>query len=105
MYSGTAKNNSTLTYIEAEIGLLTCKQTKKMSNLKNLETFQNRAEVYILFGGQLGTSFSRVNAKLMSDAVDPDNPTVDETTLATAQMKEEYLAVLFIKNSDAYEYG
>ena len=105
MYSGTATNNSTLTYIEAEVGLLTCKQTKQMSNSKYLETFRNRAEVYILFGGEPGTSISRVDSRLQVDAIDPDNPTDEERLLATAQVREEYLAVLFIKNSDASKYG
>ena len=50
MYSSTATNNSTLTYIKAEVGLLTCNQTKQLSNSKYLETFRNQVEVYILFG-------------------------------------------------------
>ena len=85
--------------------LLTCKQTKQMSDSKNLETFRNRAEVYILFDGETGTSFSRVNAKLAIDAVDPENPTLEERILATTKVREEHLAILFIKNSDASKYG
>ena len=34
IYSRTATNKSTLTYIEAGVGLLTCKLTKQMSNSK-----------------------------------------------------------------------
>ena len=39
MYSGTATNKATLTYIEAELGLLNCHQSKKMSNSKYMEGF------------------------------------------------------------------
>ena len=89
MYSGTATNKSTLTYIEAELSLLNCKQKKKMTNSKYLETFWNRSEVYILFGGEPGTSPAQVNNKLATDAADPDDPTVPETTLAHAQVRDE----------------
>ena len=96
MYSGTATSKSTVTCIEAEFGLLNCKQTKKMSNSKYLEVFRNRVEVFTLLGGEPGTWSSRVNAVLEKDAVDANNPTGAETTAATAKAREEYLYVLFI---------
>jgi len=61
--------------------------------------------VYILFGGKPGSSGSRVNAKFEADGVDPNNPTLEEKIQATAQVREEYLTVLFIKNSNASKYG
>ena len=105
IYAETATNKSTLTYIEAELGLLNCRQLKKMSNSKYMKVFRNRAEVYILFGGEAGTSVSRVSDQLLIDTSDPDNPTPDEKIAAAAKVREEYLEVLFINNSDASKYG
>lgn len=105
MYSGTATSKSTLTSIEAELGLLNCKQSKKMSNSKYLEVFRNRVEVFILLGGEPGTWTSRVNAVLATDDVDAQAPTDDEKTAAAEKAREEYLAVLFINNCDASKYG
>ena len=105
MYSGTATSKSTLTYIEAELGLLNCKQSKKMSNSKYMDVFRNRAEVYVLLGGEPGTYESRINAVLAADALDIDNVTEAERATAHAIAREEYLAVLFINNCDQSKFG
>ena len=105
MYSGTATSKSTLTVIEAQLGLLNCKQTRKMTNSKYLEVFRNRVEVLVLLGGEPGTWASRVNAVLATDAADANNPQPAEVIAATAKAREEYLAVLFINNCDASKYG
>ena len=105
MYSGTAHNKSTLTYIDAEQGLVNYKQTKNVSNSRYLEIFRNRVEVYTLFGGEPGMNTARVRAQLEANGIDPARAGKNQVSKAKNEAKEEYLAVLFIKNSDASRYG
>ena len=58
---------------------------------------------------QLGAKISiyetQVNATLQEVTADPDVPTNKEQAMAQSQAKDEYLAVLFLLNSDMKRYS
>ena len=81
------------------------KQEKNISNSKYLEIFRNRAEVYVLFGGEPGTSRSRIEGQILANGIEIAAANPNQLATASAQVREEYLAVLYIKNSDPTRYG
>ena len=105
MYSGTPSRKSTLTYIEAEINMISYRQANKLSNSKYLEIFRNKVEVFEMVGGEPGTCAERVITQLTLNGIAPDNPSNAEIATAKTQAREEYLSVLFIKNSDPNRYS
>merc|ERR1719261_1105167 len=100
MYTGRASSKTTMTFIQAENALYSFRQGRKMSNAKYLEVFKARVEVYRHLGGEPGTTSARVSSQLTVNGHDPDNATEEQRSIATKECREEYLANLFIRNSD-----
>ena len=98
-YSGRATKKAVMTYIKAEDGLTHFRQSKRMSNIRYMEIFVSKVEIYEHLGGEPGQGRARVKDQLIDNGVNvQDWKEIDESDMAKAreQCREEYLANLFI---------
>jgi hypothetical protein len=103
LFSGATTRHEVHALQDAEDNFLGLKQTTNMSNADYLDKFKTYLQIYEYLGGEVGGS--EANIARYIDATDPDNPTADEMSLATATAKSEYLAVRFLRRSDQRRYG
>ena len=92
------------TLIDAEVGVLALRQ-RNMANNEYYEKFKDLVTNSERLGGEIGVQTDRVNEILQDIATDPDAPTDNEREAARSQAKDEYLAILFLLNSDKKRYG
>ena len=69
------------------------------------EKFKDLVQTIESLGGEIGCQAERVYDHLKKTAADPNNPTADETEAARLSVKDRYLAILFLINSDRRRYG
>ena len=58
-----------LSYLDAESEMITFHQGKRMTNIRYLEIFRNKVEVYKHMSGERGTCEARVNGQLIKNGV------------------------------------
>ena len=92
---------------DAEAFVLNYKQSKQTSNHEYYEKFKDSvAATTERLGSDIGQHASRIASILNHIAVNPDVPTAAErTTACNTTVKDEYLAICFLMNSDKRCYG
>ncbi|GAX19421.1 hypothetical protein FisN_4Lu403 [Fistulifera solaris] len=92
-------------WVTVEGKLRECKQTKYMSNHEYYEKFKECVANAERLGTEVGYSERRVQQELDESAADGGNPTEEELSAAKKKVKESFLAVMFLVNSDQRRYG
>jgi hypothetical protein len=87
------------TIMEAESQVFSFRQ-KTLANNEYYDKFKDLVSIAERLGSNIGVQPDRVQAILQQIAADPDIPTEQERAQAREQAKDEYLAVMFLTNSD-----
>jgi heptaprenylglyceryl phosphate synthase len=80
-------------------------QQKTLANNKYYNKFKDLVSIAKWLGSNLGVQNALVETILEEIAADPDIPMVQERAQARVRAKDEYLAVMFLVNSDSQQYG
>ena len=92
------------TLMDAEAQVFSFRQ-KNLADNEYYDKFKDLVSIAERLGSNIGAQADRVNAILQEIAADPDIPTEPERRQAREQAKDEYLAVMFLVNSDRQCYG
>jgi hypothetical protein len=87
------------TLMDAEAQVFGFRQ-KNLADNEYYDKFKDLVSIAERLGSDIGAQTDRVNTILQSIAADPDIPTELERRQAHEQAKDEYLAVMFLMNSD-----
>jgi hypothetical protein len=87
LFSGSTTRHEVHALQDAEDNFFMLKQTPNMSNAEYLDRFKTYLQVYEHLGGEVGGLSS--NFERYDDATNPDHPTAEEMSLATATAKSE----------------
>ena len=87
MYTGTQTQSVTVSYVEAEVSLLSFQQKPNMSNRKYFDTFRVKIEVYKQLGGEPGLNDTQLRDQLIKDGRDPGSATIAQTAAAKKSFK------------------
>ena len=101
IYSGTATEAPTQTYIDAKMALLTFRQGRRQSNSKYIDEMKSKVEIFEQFGGEPSMSSQQVNNQIIANNIIITNPTDEDIQDAKHQTKEEFIYYLILKNCDS----
>jgi hypothetical protein len=96
MFSYQGQQNKTHTLIDAQKRLMSMHQDQSMSPQLYLEKFKVMVQVVEHCGGQIG-----FNKQIVADKVKKG----DTEIMATAEVKDAYLGILFLLGADRLRYG
>jgi hypothetical protein len=89
---------------DAETRVFQFKQ-KGLPNNDYYEKFKDLVTIAERLGSDIGVHHDRLRTIVQDTALDPDFPTDVELERAKEKAKDEYLAVMFLMNSDANRFG
>lgn len=92
------------TLMDAEAQIYGFRQ-KNLANNEYYDKFKDLVTIAERLGSNIGAQTDQVEAILQTIAADPDMPTEAERAQAQDQAKDQYLAVMFLVNSDKKQYG
>jgi uncharacterized membrane protein YgcG len=104
MIQRQTRQKPTHSLFEAESQVYAFKQ-RTLANNEYYERFKDLVTNADRLGGDIGGHSDRIDTLLEEIAVDPDMPTDVERDQARARAKDQYLAIMFLMNSDRARYG
>jgi uncharacterized membrane protein YgcG len=104
MIQRQTRQKPTHSLFEAETQVYAFKQ-RTLANNEYYERFKDLVTNADRLGGDIGGHSDRIDALLEDIAADPDMPTAVERDQARDRAKDQYLAIMFLMNSDRARYG
>jgi len=92
------------TLVEATKSAINYRQGSQ-SNSEYYENFKDKVATADRLGACIGETPGLIQTRLIEVALDEDNPTPAELAQATLEVKEKFLARLFLTNADKKRYG
>ena len=104
MIQRQTRQKPTHSLLDAEVQVYAFKQ-QNLANNEYYEKFKDLVTIAERLGSDIGAHSDRVDATLEEIAADPDVPTDAEREQARERAKDQFLAVMFLMNSDRNRYG